>query len=170
MENTQSPVCFSAAARVQLAHRAIREKAPSCLRARVNLTLIPGGCTPTPPPHVISLDQPLSDGSGTNDLSSQPHQTAIITEWPLWKSSSCRFPSSHFSFPSQVALPHIIRWSDSLDRRILTCSCSAPWIMIMACIDEFVWASVPRWADDLFFFYSSWAAAGESCWRRERGL
>lgn len=34
--------------------------------------------------------------------------------------SSHRFPSSHFSFPSHVRLPHIIRWSDLLDRRILT--------------------------------------------------
>lgn len=49
---------------------------------------------------------------------------------------------------SYVAPPHITQRSELLDGRILTraawraahCSCNAPWIMILVCIDELVWA------------------------------
>lgn len=70
--------------------------------------------------------------------------------------SSHRFPSSHFSFPSHVRLPHIIRWSDLLDRRILTRAASRAALQLRRTMNND--CGVYRW--------TCVSARAAVCWQR----
>lgn len=68
-----------------------------------------------------------------NRVKQPPSLQSAVSIWHCCRAASLKiiltcspnqFPSSHFSSPSHVALPHIIRWSGSFDKRILTCTAS----------------------------------------------